>query len=45
MAGKVFVATLILLDLAAAASFFMAGDWRRGVYWLAAAVLSAVVTF
>ena len=40
-----FPLLLIVLDLAAAAVWFAAGDWRKGVYWLAAAVLTTVVTF
>jgi len=36
---------LIFLDLCAACGYAVAGDWRRVVYWLAAAVLTASVTF
>ena len=40
-----FPALLILLDVGAAIMWWASGDWRRGVYWLAAAVLTAVVTW
>ena len=42
---KVFPATMILLDLMAALMCGVAGDLRKTVYWLAAAVLNAAVTF
>jgi hypothetical protein len=35
----------IALDLAAAAVYALEGDGRRVVYWLAAAILTAAVTF
>jgi hypothetical protein len=41
----VFPAALIVLDVAAAVVFAVEGDARRCVYWLAAAVLTVVVTF
>lgn len=36
---------LILIDLGAAVVYALAFDWRRAVYWIAAAVLTACVTF
>ena len=45
MNPKVFPATLILLDLGASVVYAVSGDWRRAIYWLAAAVLTAMVTF
>ena len=45
MIARGFVLALIVLDLAAAVAFACEGDWRRAVYWFAAAVLSASVTF
>ena len=42
---KVFPATMILLDLMAALMCGFAGDLRKTVYWVAAAVLNAAVTF
>jgi hypothetical protein len=41
---KLFPALLIALDILAAAGY-LGSDWRRVVYWLAAAVLTTVVTF
>ena len=41
----VFPTLLILLDVAAAAVYAAGGDWRRVVYWVAAAVLTGCVTF
>lgn len=42
---QVFPAVLIVLDLAAAAVYGLEADVRRAVYWFAAAVLTAAVTF
>ena len=42
---KVFPTLLIALDLCAAAAYMPGGDWRKVVYWLAAAVLTTVVTW
>lgn len=42
---KVFPSVLIALDVAAAAVYAACGDWRRFIYWLAAATLTATVTF
>ena len=40
-----FPAALIVLNMGAAAMYGLDGDWRRAVYWTAAAVLTAVVTW
>ncbi len=40
-----FPTLLILLSVCAAVGYIPAGDWRRVIYWLAAAVLTAVVTW
>lgn len=45
MNPKVFPSVLIALDVAAALVYATHGDWRRLVYWLAAATLTATVTF
>jgi hypothetical protein len=42
---KIFPATLIILDTVAAIIYAFSLDWRRSVYWLAAAVLTTCVTF
>ena len=39
-----FPVTLILLDIGAAIVYAFDADWRRAVYWLAAAVLTGSVT-
>lgn len=44
MNPKIFPAVMILLDVAAALVYFAAGDPKRGVYWIAAAVLTTCVT-
>lgn len=45
MTTKIFPCVLIALDLGAAVVYGISGDWRKVVYWTAAAVLSASVTF
>lgn len=42
---KVFPSVLIALDVAAAVVYATCGDWRRFIYWLSAATLTATVTF
>ena len=42
---KIFPSLLIILDLAAAVVAFQCGDVRRSIYWTAAAILTASVTF
>jgi hypothetical protein len=44
-AVRAFPATLIFLDLGASIVYAAGLDWRRAIYWLAAAVLTACVTF
>ena len=41
----IFPILLILLDFGAAVVYGMAGDIRKVIYWLAAAVLNITVTF
>ncbi len=45
--AKVFPTLLIVLDVLAAAGYALQGipDWRKVIYWLAAAVLTAAVTY
>lgn len=45
MSVYIFPAVLILLDVGAAIMCFVHGDTKKGVYWLAAAVLNICVTF
>ncbi|MFI4911150.1 MAG: hypothetical protein ACIAQZ_05730 [Sedimentisphaeraceae bacterium JB056] len=42
---KLFPTILILLDLCAAIGYMPCGDWRKVVYWIAAAVLTFCVTY
>jgi len=42
---KLFPTILIVLDICAALAYVPTGDWRRVVYWLAAATLTTVVTW
>ncbi len=42
---RLFPTLLIALDVCAAAGYVPAGDWRKVVYWLAAATLTTVVTW
>jgi hypothetical protein len=45
MSVKLFPTILIILDLCAALVYYGGGDIRRMIYWIAAAVLTASVTF
>lgn len=43
---KIFPCMMIALDIGSAAVHaFTAHDWRKTMYWIAAAVLNAAVTF
>jgi hypothetical protein len=44
-ATAAFPTVLIVLDVGAAVMWLTHGDLRRGVYWIAAAVITASVTF
>jgi 5-enolpyruvylshikimate-3-phosphate synthase len=43
--AQAFPALLIVLDVCAACVYAVEADVRRAVYWAAAAVLTAAVTF
>jgi hypothetical protein len=43
--AQIFPTILIALDVLAGAFYALDGDIRRLVYWLAAAVLTATVTY
>lgn len=45
MSMYIFPAALILLDVGAAVMCVIGKDYKRAVYWLAAAVLNVTVTF
>lgn len=42
---QIFPALLIVIDVLSAIVYSFDGDWRKVVYWLAAAALNAAVTF
>ncbi len=42
---QIFPTILILLDIAAAIVYACHGDWRRVIYWLAAAVITGSITY
>ncbi len=42
---KLFPTMLILMDLCAALGYVPCGDWRKVVYWVAAAILTFCVTY
>jgi hypothetical protein len=42
---RIFPTLLIVLDVCAAAVWFSHGDFRKVIYWTAAAVLTAAVTY
>lgn len=42
---RAFPTVMMALSIAAAAAYGSAGDVRRAIYWTAAAVLTAAVTF
>ena len=41
----IFPVILILLDIGAGIVYAASGDWKKLIYWLAAAVLNITVTF
>ncbi len=45
MSAKFFPFVLIVLDVCAAVGYATHGDWKKVIYWLAAATLTATVTF
>lgn len=42
---RILPTVLIIIDVAAAVGYLPTGDWRRVVYWLAAAALTYTVTW
>lgn len=43
--AKTFPTILIAIDLMASCAYLFEGDYRRALYWVAAATLTACVTF
>jgi hypothetical protein len=44
MAGKCLAWTIVVVSALAAVGYAFGGDWRRAIYWAAAAVLATTVT-
>jgi hypothetical protein len=42
---KILPTILIIIDIMAAIPYGMMGNWRKLVYWLAAAAITFVVTY
>lgn len=42
---KILPTLLIVIDVCAALGYVPTGDWRRVVYWIAAATLTTMVTW
>lgn len=45
MQKYVFPVLLMILDVGASIVYACCGDWKKAIYWIAACVLSATVTF
>lgn len=45
MSKYIFPIILIILDLCAAIAYAIHTEWKMSIYWIAAAVLNACVTF
>ena len=45
MSVKIFPIILMILDFGAAVVYLCNGDFKRCIYWIAAATLTACVTF
>lgn len=45
MNPKIFPTVLMVLDIGASVVWFAHGDWRRGLYWAGAALLTFTVTY
>ena len=45
MNPKILPTVLIVIDVLSAVPYFCSGDWRRGVYWIAAGLLTFTVTW
>ena len=43
--GKMLAEVMIVLDVLASIGYTCQGDYRHAIYWLAAGVLTATVTF
>jgi hypothetical protein len=43
--NKLFPTILIILDICASIGYIPSGDWRKVIYWMAAAILTTCVTY
>lgn len=41
----IFPTVLVVLDVGAAVVYAIGGDWKKAIYWFAAATLTATVTY
>lgn len=41
----IFPTVLVVLDVGAAVVYAIGGDWKKSIYWFAAATLTATVTY
>ena len=42
---KILPVAMIVMSVFASVVYFVAGDIRKGIYWMSAAILNAAVTF
>jgi hypothetical protein len=42
---KILPTVLIIIDICVAIGYLPVGNWRMVIYWLAAAILTAMVTY
>jgi hypothetical protein len=45
MNEKIFTTIIIVLSFCSSFPYFFQGDWRKGTYWLCAAIIGYVVTY
>jgi len=45
MSPKLFPTLIIIINLASAMVYACHGDWRKLIYWLSAATLTAAITY
>jgi hypothetical protein len=45
MMTKIFPVAMIIISMGASAVYAYDGDWRKVIYWVSAACLTASVTF
>ena len=42
---KLFANVILILDIGASIVYLCQGDYRRGIYWFAAALITATVSY